>query len=433
MADPAPAPDATQAPATPDFNQKQYVEYNKGIENYLSAFNDLKNSNLSLRYLSEMAHTKDGGPNASGINNYQMDVARSLIQKNSGLADVTLSQLNADKGNVDFATKYDLGKTYSLNDYVKRYSASNPNFDPKDAASVNSVAQALSDRGLDPLKNKEDVQNFVANYSVKSNVDKALNPQNYITPEQQAANQATATRLVQQTFPGQAADPDMVDFLSKHLAAGETPFEISQFLQTTPQYLKAQNDAQAAQQNQSALDARNALDQNLQQTQQQVFERATPNIIASYMKAGRLGSSGLNSALAQAQQQLDQQRQSFLGQQAYQQAVGQQGYNQQNYVNQQGQAFNQYLRQNQPAYQQQLDAAGANSFANFQQPYNYLNRQFNLNDQATQRQYQLQDYQMQQNDFNNYLQQQRKGASQAALYGLLGSAIGGAAQGFAMR
>jgi hypothetical protein len=265
---------------------------------------------------------------------------------------------------------------------------------------------------------------------VKEDIDRAVNPGKYLDETKKAENLGTAQRLAQQF--GQD-DPDLVQFLSDRIAEGESAFELSQFLQTTPQYLKKQSDAENARVKEESAAARQALDQELLKSQQEVFERAQPSIISSYMRAGRLNSSGVNSALAKAQQDLERERQGFLANAAYNDSIRAQGYKREDFVGNNAQAFNQYLRQNEPAYQQRFNLQGVSNNLNYQQPFNNLNRYYSLNDQARARQYELEDYDRQQSDFNRYLSDSRKQSREAALYGLLGAGISGGIQGFMRR
>jgi hypothetical protein len=76
---------------------------------------------------------------------------------------------------------------------------------------------------------------------------------------------------------------------------------------------------------------------------------------------------------------------------------------------------------------------GVSNNLNYQQPFNNLDRYYNLNDQARARQYEIEDYDRQQSDFNRYLADSKKQSREAALYGLLGAGISGGIQGFMRR
>lgn len=132
------------------------------------------------------------------------------------------------------------------------------------------------------------------------------------------------------------------------------------------------------------------------------------------MRAGRLGSSGLNSALAKARAELASQRQGALT-----------GFAREDIVGARNQAFQNYLRQSEPGQQQRFAVNDASNFSRFQFPYQQLGRQYQLSDEARQRGYAMEDYNRQQSDFNRYLSSYQKQGQQNALYGLLGAGIGG--------
>lgn len=247
---------------------------------------------------------------------------------------------------------------------------------------------------------------------------KAQNPN--IPSEQAAQNQADVTRVFQQTL-GRDPTQDEISFFGKEIAQGISPYEIGQSLLGSPEYQKTQADIQQQKYDQKALEARNALDQQLQTTGAQVFQKALPKAISAYMKAGRLDSSGLNSALANAQAEIEKERQLTLANAGYQQAVQGAGYNQQNFVNSTANAFQNYLNQSAPFLQQRANVQGlANNIRYGGAAQNILQRQ---NDLA--------DYAMQANDYSRYLSQQRgpsgiSGFLQGALAGgTAGSRFGG--------
>lgn len=266
---------------------------------------------------------------------------------------------------------------------------------------------------------------------LQEQIDRQMNPGKYLTPEQKAQNQATATRLLQTTFGADYNDPDMADFLSQRLAEGESAFEVSQFLQSTPQYMKRQSEIENKRVADESLAAREALSQELLKGEEEAYKRATPQIIASFMRAGRLGSSGLESVLAKSRADLERERQGFLANAAYQDAIRGQGYRREDFVGANAQAFNQYLRQNEPAYQQRFALQGIGNQLAYQQPFANLQRSYALADEGRQRQYALEDYSRQQSDYNRYLSDQRRYERQNLPYQLLGSAIGAGLQGWA--
>jgi hypothetical protein len=265
--------------------------------------------------------------------------------------------------------------------------------------------------------------------NILDSVDKAVNPGKYLTPEQTAQNLANAQRLAQQY--GQN-DPDLVEFLAGRLAEGESAFEVGQFLQTTPQYLKKQSDEENARVQQESAAARQSLGDELLRSEDEAFNRAQPQILAAYMRAGRLDSSGVNSAVARERAKLAQERQGFLANAAYSDSIRAQGYRREDFVGANAQAFNQYLRQSEPGYQQRFNVQDASNYAMFQQPYNNLNRQYALNDAARQRQYELEDYDRQQSDYNRYMSEQRRAGRQNLPWQVAGLLGGAALQGWAM-
>lgn len=216
--------------------------------------------------------------------------------------------------------------------------------------------------------------------------------QNPTISDQQSSD---ASRVIKEIY-GRDAQPDEVAFFSKELASGSSPYEIAQFLQQTPEYQKAQ-----------AAKERQAIDQELQASEGQVYEKALPQIIGSYMKAGRLNSSGLDSALANARTELATQRQGLLS-----------GYAREDVVGARNQGFQNYLRQSEPMNQRNLGI----SQAAWQRP-------FELADRTYQRQNEVNDYNRQQSDFYRALDYQRQQSKQTGLYGLGGSALSGILSG----
>ena len=363
-------------------------------------FNSSADGGLTIGQLADGLKPK--GDAASG--NYNL--ARQLAQ--AGLGGMTIKAYNKKAQNdAAFVEKYKLGKTFSYEDLALEALQGDPNFDPADTAGLAAFAQNLEKRGF-KLKDREKIATLATTQGVQGQIDRAVNPGKYLTPDQTAANQATAQRLAQQY--GQD-DPDLINFLSEQIAAGESPFEIGQFLQTTPQYLEKK-----------AAQDREAINQELLASEDEVFKRAQPQILSSYLKAGRIGSSGVDSAMANARAELARSRQSMLT-----------GYAREDVVGARNAAFQGYLRQSEPGYQQRFNVQNAQNFNQFQMPYQTLNRQYSLNDQARARQYEIEDYYRQKSDFDRYLSSSGSQSRQAALYGLLGSGISGGLQGWAMR
>ena len=298
--------------------------------------------------------------------------------------------------------------------------------DVRSARSQQDIARDLS-----PLvqASVNDIAGTQKQQDVLNQIERQTNPGKFLSPEQIAQNNATAQRLAQQY--GQD-DPDLIGFLSEQLANGDSPFEISQFLQTTPQYLKKQAEIENERVKGESAQAREALDADLLKSEEETFQRAAPQIISSYMRAGRLDSSGLQNALARARTELARERQGFLSNAAYNDSIRAQGYRREDFVNNNAQAFGSYLRQNEPSYQQRFKLQDAGNAVRFQQPFNQLNRAFGIQDQTRQRQYELEDYDRSQSDYSRYLSDARKSARQNVIPSLLGNLIGAGAQGWAM-
>jgi len=190
-----------------------------------------------------------------------------------------------------------------------------------------------------------------------------------------------------------------LEHFSKQLAQGDDPYILASALQQAPEY----QDKQAATQ-------REKMATELQGYQQEAFAKAQPSIISSYMKAGRLNSSGVTAALAKAQQELESQRQQYLS-----------GISREDYVNNRGQAFNIYANQTAPSQQR--------AAALTQQQYSLP---FQSGAAITQRGNELSDYYRQQNDFNRYMQMQKDTSRRSAQYGLYGQILGAGLQGATM-
>ena len=400
----------------PSYDQKKFIEYSIAKP---GSFNGIRTPNITLADV-------DKAGSLIGANEQQRQLASQL--SGIGLGGMSVSQFNQSLGDVNFVQQYGLGKTFSYSDLAAEALSTDPNFDPNDDGAISSFAQDLEKRKLDNTK-REDIRTLATTQSTQRQIDKAVNPGKYLTSEQTTANQATAQRLAQQF--GQD-DPDLVQFLSDRIAEGESAFELSQFLQTTPQYLKKQSDDENARVQTESAAARQALDAELLKSEEETFTRATPKILSAYMKAGRLDSSGLQSTLAQTRADLAKERQGFLANAAYSDSIRAAGYKREDFVGANSQAFSQYLRQNEPAYQQRLNLQDVSNNLNYQQPFNNLERYYNLNDQSRARQYEIEDYDRQQSDFNRYLSDSRKQSREAALYGLLGQGIKGGIQGLLM-
>jgi hypothetical protein len=167
------------------------------------------------------------------------------------------------------------------------------------------------------------------------------------------SRQAVAQQFV--SILGRRATPEELDHFGKFIDQGHLdPTEIGQVLQSSPEY----QNTLLKQQGQQYGDM-------LAQGDEAQLGRANSQITAQLARAGRSGSSALESGLAQAAGGLAQQRQSALA--AF---------------------YGRGLQQNAGLGQQM--GAGA------------LSRGYGLRDEARQRNYQIEDYYRQQNDYNNY-------------------------------
>lgn len=194
---------------------------------------------------------------------------------------------------------------------------------------------------------------------------------------------------------GRAATADEAAYFAKELAQGKTAYELQQELMSLPEYQKTQ-----------AAKDRETLGAELLTQQQLAFQKATPTIISQFMKAGRIGSSGLDAALANAQKELEQQRQGYLGQVGYQDLSTIRGNAYQNYNG----AANQF---------KDIFGTTGQTVANY-----------NLLGSAIQRINEQSDYARQQNDYMKYLQMAGSNNGVAgALQGAMGGAQAGSAAG----
>ena len=200
---------------------------------------------------------------------------------------------------------------------------------------------------------------------------------------------------VLKTVLGRDATPDEASYFAKELAQGKTPYELQQELMSLPEYQKTQ-----------AAKDREALGQELLTQQQLAFQKATPTIISQFMKAGRIGSSGLDAALANAQKELEQQRQGYLGQVGYQDLSSIRGNAYQNYNN------------------------ATNQFKDIFGPAGQTLTNYNLFGSAIQRMNEQRDYARQQNDYMKYLQMaERNNGVAGGIQGAMAGAQAGSAAG----
>lgn len=231
-------------------------------------------------------------------------------------------------------------------------------------------------------------------------------------------NNAAVAQVFQSVL-GRDPTGNELSHFSKELANGDVSgYDLEQFLTQTPEYLKTQSEKENQRVATESSAARQALDAELLKSEEETFKRALPQIISSYMRAGRIGSSGVDSMIAKERSRLAQERQGFLANAAYNDSIRSQGYRREDFVGANAQAFNQYLRQSEPAYQNRLAGSQAQNFLNYQAPYNILSRQQEVD-----------DYNRQRNDYLSYLSSQRGSGAQGALRGALAGATAGASFG----
>lgn len=404
---------------TPSYEQKKFFELeNAGAFNIFSTVQQ----NLRVSDLAEnptiMTGRQDVGP-----------AAQYFASK--GFGNLTVGEIMARANDPSFIQQGNLGKTFSYQDLALEALRVNPFYDPNDTNTLTALAQDLEKRGLTNA-NREEIRTLATSKAVTDQVDRAQNPSKYLNDQQKQTNLDTANRLVSQIYGQDFSDPDLASFISDRLAEGETAYEISQFLKTTPDYLKKQSDIENARVQEEAAAARNDLSNKLMADEEEAFRRAQPAIISSYMRAGRLGSSALDNALANARADLAREREGFVANAAYNDAIRAQGYAREDFLNNNAQAFSQYLRQNEPAYQQRFAVQNAGNYARYQQPWDYLNRQYSINDQNRQRQWDLEDYALQSSDYARYMSGQRRSNRQNLPWQLLGSLGAAGFQGWAM-
>lgn len=218
------------------------------------------------------------------------------------------------------------------------------------------------------------------------------NPQ--VKPEQQAQFGDTVKSLFQE-YLGRDPKQYELDHFSKQLAQGDDPYLLANALQQAPEYLDKQAETQRAK-----------IGQELLGYQQEAFKRAQPSIVGAYMRAGRLNSTGLDAHLANAQADLERQRQATLT-----------GYSREDYLSGRARAFDVFSQNQAPSAQRTADLTAMR----YQQP-------FASGRDVLARGNELADYARQQNDFNRYLQMQKDAQRSASRYGLYGQILGAGMQ-----
>lgn len=230
-----------------------------------------------------------------------------------------------------------------------------------------------------------------------------------------------AAQVVQSIY-GRAGSANEIDFFAKQLAQGESPYELEQFLKTTPEFMKMESEKENQRVQTESAAARESLNAELLKGEDEAFQRALPEIMSSYMKAGVLNSSGVDNAIARARADLASKRQGFLAEAGYNDAIRGQGYGREDFVNRNAQAFNSYLRQSEPAYQSRFAFTPG---AQYQQNLGFATDRLN-------RSRSLEDYNRQQSDYERYFNQNRGDANRAAYWQLGGQLLGAGLQGATM-
>lgn len=264
---------------------------------------------------------------------------------------------------------------------------------------VGQIRDKFYQIGIDPARFSELTTAYIGTIGTKQAQDKILHPEKFVPPEDTTKNKATADRLIKQYFGDDFEDQDLSDFLTTQLASGRSPYELQTFIKSDERYMKKQQDAD-----------RESLTQSLLAQEDQAFDKTKQSIISSFQGAGRLNSSGLDAALARSRENLQRDRQAFLGNLSYDDAKRREGYTRSDYDRDAGAFY------------------GGRNFAISQIPQNNLGRSYALGDALVNRGYEDRDYSRQRNDYFNALGQQRKMANQAALYGLGGQVLGQAAK-----
>jgi len=284
---------------------------------------------------------------------------------------------------------------------------------------VNSVfpeAQRFKEGGVYYASDREGVYQKAREFILPNLQRLQFNQQKNPAVNDQARN--TVSQIFQSTL-GRTPTSNELDHFSKEFSSGEVSgYDLEQFLAQTPEYLKAQSEKENQRVQQESAAARQSLDAELLKSEEETFKRALPQIMSQYMRAGRIGSSGVDAMLAKERARLAQERQGFLANAAYGDSIRAQGYRREDFVGANAQAFNQYLRQSEPAYQSRMAGVQAQNALTYQTPYNILGRQREVD-----------DYNRQRNDYMAYLNSQKSSPLQGALRGALSGAGAGASFG----
>ena len=229
----------------------------------------------------------------------------------------------------------------------------------------------------------------VANYyQQQANTPQQIYNQQQSQYAAQAGQYGTQVGQAFQSTLGRAPTDAENQYYGSLMASGQDQYQIQQALQQTQEYQNTQN-----------TNFQNQLQGQLQQSNSTYFNQfIAPSLQAQNAMSGQApGSSALSSQLANAALQQNQGLQGFLAQTTAQ-----------NYQNSTANATNQY---NQLLGQQYgLQNAGVTNALQNQQSNNAYNQQLNL-------------YQMQQQAYNNYLNQYGKRSTLGTDLGYAGSAL----------
>ncbi len=264
---------------------------------------------------------------------------------------------------------------------------------------IKDFNQADADKLVTDLVSRNlDKSNFDDRYNAalaNIKVDRLSNPR--VSTEQQGQNEMTVKEIFQSTLGRDPSKYELTSF-AKQIALGDDPLILQQTLQQSGEYL-----------DQKATKFRDKQAEQLQGFQSQAFERAAPTIISQFMRAGRLNSSGLQSALASAQQELTQQNNQYLA-----------GMSREDFLNSQGQAQNIFAQNTLPSVERARNLTGMR----YQMP-------FQLGQSVLQRGNELSDYDRSKSDFDRYMQAQKDQSRKAGQMQLWGAGINGLLNGAA--
>lgn len=353
-----------------------------------------------------------------------LEQAKQIFKEGAGrdLNEQELSWLTAGRGDLRQVNHQDAVRAYvgGLNQFSQRILSDAQNVYGIENFSLED-ANKLRDR-LYIAGDKQSYDTFwdragAALQNVKT--DRLVNPQ---IPTDKTGQYAEIVRSLYQENLGRDPKAYELEHFSKQLAGGDDPFLLAMTLQQSPEFQEIKTTKENERVKTESAAAREALNVELLKGEDEAFKRALPTIMSSFQKAGRIGSSGVENALARSRQELERERQGFLANAAYQDSIRAQGYNREDFVNRGAQAFNQYLRQSEPRYQ-------ANAYAMQQQYQN----PFQLGQGLNARRQELANYDRQMNDYQRFADQARQQQGRADLYGLAGNVLGAGLQAYTMR